>query len=133
MSTRKREIEQAGGAGPRAMVPRGPGRGLRQARVSSESQVVVGADVHPRRRLDAAVDAMVAKLVQKLPESTRYAKEQLNFWRALSWSMTIGHLRDWLTVHTGSEEVQEGVRAFVEKREIDYKKLRRRATPSRKR
>ena len=78
----------------------------------------------PRRNLDKAVDIMAEKLIHKLPESIRYAKQQLNFWRELSWSLTIGHLRDWLTIHTGSEEVREGVKAFVEKREINYKLLR---------
>ncbi|HXG00963.1 MAG TPA: enoyl-CoA hydratase/isomerase family protein [Bacteroidota bacterium] len=82
--------------------------------------------VVPRRRLDKAVDAMAEKLVNKLPECTRYTKQQLNFWRDLSWALTIGHLRDWLTVHTGAEEIQEGIRAFNEKREIDYKALRKR-------
>ena len=81
--------------------------------------------VVPRKNLDKAVDEMAEKLINKLPECTRYAKQQLNFWRDLSWSMTIGHLKDWLTVHTGAPEVREGIRAFVEKREIDYKKLRR--------
>ncbi len=80
--------------------------------------------VVPRRQLDNAVDELAEKLINKLPECTRYAKQQLNFWRDLSWSMTIGHVKDWLTVHTGSAEVQEGVRAFVEKRPIDYKKFR---------
>jgi enoyl-CoA hydratase/carnithine racemase len=80
--------------------------------------------VVPRKELDRAVDDMAEKLLNKLPECTRYAKQQLNFWRDLSWSMTIGHARDWLTVHTGSEEVREGVRAFVEKRPVDYKKFR---------
>ncbi len=82
--------------------------------------------VVPRRRLDKAVDIMAEKLVNKLPECTRYTKQQLNFWRDFSWTMTIGHLRDWLTVHTSAEEIQEGIRAFNEKREIDYKGLRTR-------
>ncbi|MER3525295.1 MAG: 1,4-dihydroxy-6-naphthoate synthase [Ignavibacteria bacterium] len=82
--------------------------------------------VVPRRRLDKAVDAMAEKLVNKLPECTRYTKQQLNFWRDFSWSLTIGHLRDWLTVHTGAMEIQEGMKAFNEKREIDYKDLRKR-------
>jgi len=77
-----------------------------------------------RKKLDAAVDEMAEKLINKLPESMRYAKQQLNFWKEFSWGMTIGHVKDWLTVHTGSDEVQEGVRAFVEKRPIDYKRLR---------
>lgn len=80
--------------------------------------------VVPRRRLDKAVDVMAEKLVNKLPECTRYTKQQLNFWRDLSWSMTIGNVRDWLTVHTSAPEIQEGIKAFSEKREIDYKGLR---------
>ena len=82
--------------------------------------------VVPRRRLDKAVDVMTEKLVNKLPECTRYTKQQLNFWRDLSWSMTIGNVRDWLTVHTSAPEIQEGIKAFSEKREIDYKGLRTR-------
>ncbi|HMK38183.1 MAG TPA: enoyl-CoA hydratase/isomerase family protein, partial [Bacteroidota bacterium] len=65
--------------------------------------------VVPRRRLDRAVDGLAEKLIDKLPECTRYTKQQLNFWRDLSWSMTIGHARDWLTVHTGAEEIAEGI------------------------
>jgi hypothetical protein len=38
--------------------------------------------------------------------------------------MTIGHAKDWLTVHTSAPEIVEGIRAFNEKRPIDYKKLR---------
>ena len=81
--------------------------------------------VVPRAKLNTAVNAMAESLIDKLPESLRYTKQQLNFWRDFSWAMTIGHLRDWLTIHTNSEEVREGVRAFVEKREIDYRKLHR--------
>lgn len=81
--------------------------------------------VVPRKHLDKAVDEMAEKLINKLPECLRYTKQQLNFWRDFSWGMTIGHVRDWLTIHTGSAEVREGVQAFVEKRPIDYKKLRR--------
>lgn len=77
----------------------------------------------PRKKLDSAVNTMAEKLFNKLPECLRYTKQQLNIWRDLSWGLTIGHLKDWLTIHTNSEEVREGVRAFVEKRAIDYKKL----------
>jgi len=78
-----------------------------------------------RKKLDRAVDVMAEKLVNKLPECTRYTKQQLNFWRDFSWSMTIGHLKDWLTVHTSAMEIQEGIHAFTEKREIDYKRIRK--------
>ncbi len=82
--------------------------------------------VVPRAELDGAVDDLAEQLVDKLPECTRYTKQQLNFWRDFSWSLTIGHLRDWLTVHTPAEEIREGLLAFSEKRPIDYRALRRR-------
>lgn len=87
-------------------------------------------EVVPRTQLDRAVNRLAEKLIDKLPECTRYTKQQLNFWRDLSWAMTIGHLRDWLTVHTPAEEIREGIQAFAEKREIDYRKLRTRMANS---
>jgi enoyl-CoA hydratase/carnithine racemase len=89
--------------------------------------------VVPRKKLDKAVDAMAEKLVNKLPECTRYTKQQLNFWRDFSWSLTVGHLRDWLTVHTSALEIQEGIKAFNEKREIDYKALRKKTSNKKER
>jgi enoyl-CoA hydratase/carnithine racemase len=80
--------------------------------------------VVPRAQLDDAVEAMAEKLLNKLPECTRYTKQQLNFWRDLSWSMTINHARDWLSIHAASAETIEGTRAFVEKRKPDYRGLR---------
>jgi len=80
--------------------------------------------VVPRDQLDAAVDEMCEKLINKLPECTRYTKQQLNFWRDLSWHQTIGHARDWLAIHNLGPEVQEGISAFTEKRPVDYAKVR---------
>ncbi|MCW5873500.1 MAG: enoyl-CoA hydratase/isomerase family protein [Anaerolineales bacterium] len=80
----------------------------------------------PRAELDAKVDEIVEKLKAKFPEKTRYTKQQLNFWRDLSWHTTIGHGRDWLAVHNTSPETWEGVRAFDEKRKPDYGEIRRR-------
>ncbi|MBM4165334.1 MAG: enoyl-CoA hydratase/isomerase family protein [Ignavibacteria bacterium] len=79
----------------------------------------------PRKKLDAATKEMAKTLFNKLPECSRYAKEQLNFWKNFSWSLTVGHLRDWLTVHTSAAEIKEGISAFNEKRAIDYKKVRK--------
>jgi enoyl-CoA hydratase/carnithine racemase len=79
----------------------------------------------PRKNLDKAVEETAKKLYNKLPECSRYAKEQLNFWKNFSWSLTVGHLRDWLTVHTSAPEIMEGISAFNEKRPIDFKKLRK--------
>jgi enoyl-CoA hydratase/carnithine racemase len=82
--------------------------------------------VVPRARLDAAVDDLVTRLVNKLPEVMRYTKQQLNFWRDLSWHLTIGHARDWLTLHAGAPETQAGLEAFHAKRPVDYAGIRRR-------
>jgi enoyl-CoA hydratase/carnithine racemase len=80
----------------------------------------------PRTQLDQKVDELVEKLLAKLPEKMRYTKQQLNFWRDLSWHSTIGHGRDWLSIHNTSPETWEGVRAFNEKRLPNYKEIRRR-------
>lgn len=79
----------------------------------------------PRNKLDEAVETMAEKLMNKLPECTRYTKQQLNFWRDFSWSMTVQHARDWLTIHSSAEETKEAVSAYVEKRKPDYAKLRK--------
>ncbi|MCC6189205.1 MAG: enoyl-CoA hydratase/isomerase family protein [Anaerolineales bacterium] len=81
--------------------------------------------VVPRARLDAAVDSMAEKLYRKLPEATRYTKQQLNTWRDFIWSITIGHARDWLAIHNLAPETHEGERSFIEKRRPDYDALRR--------
>lgn len=81
--------------------------------------------VVPREKLDEAVDAMCVKLINKLPGCIRYTKQQLNFWRDFSWSMTIGHARDWLALNNLTFETQEGIAAFNEKRPVDYDRVRR--------
>ncbi|MEK6573770.1 MAG: enoyl-CoA hydratase-related protein [Chloroflexota bacterium] len=78
-------------------------------------------------KLDEAVNALCEELIQKFPECMRYTKQQTNFWKDLAWHQTIGHARDWLSVHYTSWEPMEGMNAFVEKRPADYVKLRQRA------
>lgn len=80
--------------------------------------------VVPKAQLDHAVEAMADKLLDRLPECLRYTKQQLNFWRDLSWHLTIGHARDWLAIHNLSPEVAEGMQAFVEKRPVDSARFR---------
>ncbi|HET9780540.1 MAG TPA: enoyl-CoA hydratase-related protein [Candidatus Dormibacteraeota bacterium] len=83
--------------------------------------------VVPYAQLDAAVDELVAKIVDKFPECTRYTKQQVNFWKDLAWNQTAGHGRDWLALHYTSLEPWEGMTAFVEKRPADYVGVRERA------
>lgn len=83
-------------------------------------------EVVPQAELDRAVSVMTAKLLNRMPEILRYAKQQTNFWRDFAWSMTVGHARDWLSIHADSDETSEGLKAFYEKREVDYGGLRQR-------
>jgi len=97
--------------------------------VSAEQALSWGLvnQVVPAKQLDRAVNALAHKLIQKFPECTRYTRQQLNFWKDLAWSLTAGHARDWLAVHSTSWEPFEGIQAFVEKRPADTKSLRERA------
>ncbi len=69
----------------------------------------------PAEELDDAVDLYVDKLASKLPETTRYAKQQLNFWRDLAWHQTVNHARDWLALSMRSPEAQDAIRGFLER------------------
>ncbi|MGH2357833.1 MAG: enoyl-CoA hydratase/isomerase family protein, partial [Candidatus Limnocylindria bacterium] len=80
--------------------------------------------VVPRADLDATVAEIAEGLRRKLPEALRYAKTQLNWWRDLVWSQTIQHARDWLAVHSTSDETTEAVAAFHAKRPPRYAELR---------
>ncbi len=85
--------------------------------ISAEQAVAWGLvnRTAPAAELDATVDELVEKLAAKLPQTTRYAKHQLNYWRDLSWNATVGHARDWLALSMLGEEAQGAVRRFVEK------------------
>jgi enoyl-CoA hydratase/carnithine racemase len=72
--------------------------------------------VAPAAELDAVVDELVEKLAAKLPQTVRYTKQQLNFWRDLAWHSTVGHARDWLALSMATDEPKEAVRAFLERR-----------------
>jgi enoyl-CoA hydratase/carnithine racemase len=69
----------------------------------------------PAAQLDGVVDAWVENLVRKLPQTTRYAKQQLNWWRDVSWHETIGHARDWLALSMLNDETQDAVRRFLDR------------------
>ncbi len=76
--------------------------------------------------LDVAVDKLSGRLLGMFPECLRYTKQQVNFWKELSWHSTVGHGREWLSLHFANREPHEGMTAFVEKRPPDVAGLRRR-------
>jgi enoyl-CoA hydratase/carnithine racemase len=80
--------------------------------------------VVPRAKLDAAVAEYCTELLAKMPEIVRATRVQLNFWKDLPWAMSKGMAREWLTVHASSDEVEEGLMSFRQKRPPDYERLR---------
>jgi enoyl-CoA hydratase/carnithine racemase len=72
--------------------------------------------VVPAAELDAEVDRLVENLARKLPQTTRYARQHLNFWRDFAWHQTINHARDWLALSMATEEPQEAIKKFLEKK-----------------
>lgn len=81
--------------------------------------------VVPREKLDEACLEMATKLLNKFPECMRYTKTQTNHLKEQIWYATVGHARDWLTLHFTDWEPNEGMQAFVEKRPADYMGLRK--------
>jgi enoyl-CoA hydratase/carnithine racemase len=70
----------------------------------------------PAAELDAKVDAVVENLARKLPQTTRYAKQHLNFWRDFAWHETINHARDWLALSMATEEPKAAIEKFLERK-----------------
>jgi enoyl-CoA hydratase/carnithine racemase len=81
-------------------------------------------DVVPYKQLDKTVDALCQKLIDRFPESMRFAREQLSFWKDLAWNSMIKEASDHLAAHFAGEEASEGLRALAEKREVDYRGFR---------
>jgi enoyl-CoA hydratase/carnithine racemase len=81
-------------------------------------------DVVPYKQLDKTVDALCQKLIDRFPESTRFAREQLSFWKDLAWNSMTKEASDRLAAHFAGEEASEGLRALAEKREVDYRGFR---------
>ena len=67
------------------------------------------------RELDSVVDYWVERLAVKLPQTIRYTKQQLNWWRDISWHETVGHAREWLALSMLGDEAQGAVRKFLER------------------
>ena len=72
--------------------------------------------VVPAGELDAKVDEVVESLARKLPQTTRYAKQHLNFWRDFAWHETINHARDWLALSMATEEPRAAIERFLERK-----------------
>jgi enoyl-CoA hydratase/carnithine racemase len=71
----------------------------------------------PAAELDGEVDRLVESLARKLPQTTRYAKQHLNFWKDLAWHATINHARDWLALSMMTDEPRAAIERFLSPRD----------------
>ena len=61
----------------------------------------------------------------KLPQTTRYAKQHLNFWRDLAWHETINHARDWLALSMATEEPRKARSSASSERRVSARRVER--------
>ena len=85
------------------------------------SRVFMGRIVVPADRLDDAVAQLAEDVAEKSPVALRLGKE--SFYRAqdMSFDQALAYLNAMLTADLESEDVVEGVSAFLEKRPPEWK------------
>jgi enoyl-CoA hydratase len=76
--------------------------------------------VVPAGELDAAVGEWAAKLAAKSPVMMKLGKDAMYRSMDMPFDEALDHLRSQLTVAFSTEDVQEGVKAFFEKREPQW-------------
>ncbi|MFH0813058.1 MAG: enoyl-CoA hydratase-related protein [Pseudomonadota bacterium] len=80
--------------------------------------------VVPKEKLNEEVDAWCKRILEMSPQSIRVAKTSLNFETDLLQPSYRHGLLAWSFLH-GSEEWNEGMNAFLEKRKPDFQKFRK--------
>jgi enoyl-CoA hydratase len=77
--------------------------------------------VVPRAELDRAVEDLVGELASKSPLILRLGKESLFRSQDMPFDQALAYLQAMLTVNLESEDVAEGVSAFLGKRKPEWK------------
>ena len=77
--------------------------------------------VVPATQLDAAVDEWAAKLASKSPVLMRLGKQAMFRQQDMAFADALDYLRAQLTIALSTEDIREGVAAFFEKREPEWK------------
>jgi enoyl-CoA hydratase/carnithine racemase len=81
-------------------------------------------DVVPYKQLDRAVASLCQKLIDRFPASTRVMSRQLGYWKDIVWNAIRKSACEDLPSHFEGDESREGLRALLDKREVDYREFR---------
>jgi enoyl-CoA hydratase/carnithine racemase len=90
------------------------------AAAEAERIGIVNRVVAPER-FDAQVQEWAAKLASKSPALMKLGKDAMFRQQDMDYADAIDFLRSQLTIAFSTEDIQEGVRAFFEKREPEWK------------
>ena len=71
--------------------------------------------VDPAAARESFRRSLVAKLATKLPQTVRYTKQQLNWWRDIAWNETVGHAREWLALSMLGDEAGDAIKKFLDR------------------
>ena len=87
-------------------------------RVGADEAVRLGlaTRVVPDERLDAEVDALAGQLAALSPAALRLGKEAIYTMAEMEYGAALRYLREMIVLTASTEDAQEGVRAFFEKR-----------------
>ncbi len=77
--------------------------------------------VVPHDQLDSAVKDIVDKLAKKSPVAMRLGRESFYRQQDMEFRAALAYLQSQLTLITLTEDSKEGIKAFFEKREPDFK------------
>jgi enoyl-CoA hydratase len=87
-------------------------------RVRADEAVALGlaTRVVPDERLDAEIDALVGQLASLSPAALRLGKEAVYTMAEMEYGAALRYLREMIVLTATTEDAQEGIRAFFEKR-----------------
>ena len=77
--------------------------------------------VVPQDQLDATVNEISAKLARKSPLAMRLGRDSFYRQQDMEFRAALDYLHSQLTLITLSDDSKEGIKAFFEKREPDFK------------
>jgi len=92
-------------------------------RVEAKEALELGLVNHvvPREQLDAKVDEIAQKIVKKSPATLRLGRRAFYTMRDMEYEKALEYLVSMLAINTEAEDLREGIAAFMEKREPEWK------------